>query len=117
MIFDLQKGSLLFRALVYARIPLISGMSETDFLFRVCLLLGQRACNLFARLRVPGVFAEGDGKTTWNMIQNPARYMRCCYRELLKLNFRIALSNEKERLTGFHPRAFFHKEKINIDCL
>ena len=36
---------------------------------------------------------------------------------LEKLNFRIALSNEKERLTEIHPRAFCHKEKMNIYCL
>ena len=33
------------------------------------------------------------------------------FRELLKLNYRIALSNDNKRLTGFHPRAFCHKEK------
>lgn len=44
-------------------------------------------------------------------------YKRCYYRELLKLNYRIALSNDNKRLTGFHPRAFCYKEKMNMDCL
>ena len=34
-------------------------------------------------------------------------YMWSCYRELLKLNYRIALSNEKERLAFFFVSLFF----------
>ena len=37
------------------------------------------------------------------------RQKRSFHRELLKLNFRIALSNDNKRLTEIHPRAFCHK--------
>ena len=38
-------------------------------------------------------------------------YKRSCYRELLKLNFRIALSNEDERLTGIFREPFVLQNK------
>ena len=42
--------------------------------------------------------------------QNPT-FKRSCYRELLKLNFRIALSNEDERLTGIFREPFVLQNK------
>ena len=39
--------------------------------------------------------------------ENNGTHKRSCYRELLKLNYRIALSNEKERLANFFRESFF----------
>ena len=33
--------------------------------------------------------------------------MRSCYRELLKLNYRITLSNDNKRLANFFRESFF----------